>query len=316
MNMQSYNIWLNERPDESGTLSALALVDLLDALIEASGRVLRLAVEGTSTRPGPHPQWIEESIDFAVHPFREGSTGVPLSVPELGSTAEQAIEQRDMWLRKPAFDETALSLLAEASTDIRQDHRESDRYDRGVLQALTRLGSLFTTPDVSIDIENEETGEIAFSIDADYLRQAEQLERDTPSPQKVALAGELDVIEYSRRAFKLVLEDGRRIRGEINAPTISEEKMRDLWGKKVTLQGRAHFTPARSVQFIETDLIRPYREEDRLLASFSPLQGETSPLSEMTTQQLQEKQAGNALRKIRGQWPGDESIDELLEALD
>ena len=45
--------------------------------------------------------------------------------------------------------------------------------------------------------------------------------------------------------------------------------------------------------------------------------GETLPLfDEEGTQQVQNKEANNALKNLRGQWPGGESIDELLDALD
>ena len=45
--------------------------------------------------------------------------------------------------------------------------------------------------------------------------------------------------------------------------------------------------------------------------------GEMLPLfDEEGTQQVQNKEANNALKNLRGQWPGEESIDELLDALD
>lgn len=45
--------------------------------------------------------------------------------------------------------------------------------------------------------------------------------------------------------------------------------------------------------------------------------GEMLPLfDEEATRQVQNKEANNALKNLRGQWPGEESIDELLDALD
>ena len=45
--------------------------------------------------------------------------------------------------------------------------------------------------------------------------------------------------------------------------------------------------------------------------------GEMLPLfDEEGIQQVQNKEANNALKNLRGQWPGEESIDELLDALD
>lgn len=311
----TYDIELTGLDAAPGAIDAPMLRDLLDALIEAAGRALRLSVEGTSTRPGPQPDWIERSVQFTVLGLRKGSTVLPIEAPLLGDTAGFVISQQDIWQPKPEPEDTSLSLLARVMRDVEAENRESELYDRGVLQAIEDFGRVVKNGEV-ITIRNTKTSEPTFAITHNHIQQAECLKRDTPDPRAVIVSGWLDVIEHSQRAFSLRTEDGRKIKGIVRQAAVSSERLRDLWGKKVTLQGHAHFTPAQSMRIIETRVIRPFRERDQIFErSKTELEKEASVQMSGVHPPLEFSDAGDALRAIRGKWPGEESIEEILDAL-
>jgi hypothetical protein len=311
-----YDIELRGLDADPGTIDAMALRDLLDAMIDASGRVLRLSVEGASTRPGRKPDWMTDSTRFLITGLREGSTIFPIEAPLLSETAREAVQQQDLWRSTHDGNRTALTLLGEALDDIQRDNRESPRYDSGVLNAVKRFDRLIANGE-TICIRHAETDEVAFSVTCEHIQQAEQLEQDTPSPFSVVLTGTLDVIEYSKRSFELRTEDGDTIRGAVQSDEITAEHIRELWGNDVTVQGMAHFTPGGSLRFVDTRALRPARAEDALFkqskAEIEEEAAEKQPLAERDLSQLG---AGDDIKKIRGTWPGDESIDDILDALD
>ena len=316
MDRVPYTIELRGLDAAPGTIDATALRDLLGAIIDASGRVLRLSVEGTSTRRGPKPEWMTDSTRFLITGLQEGSTIVPIEAPRLSETAKNAVQQQDLWQSKPDADRTALTLLGEALGDIQRDERESPRYDRGVLSAVGAFGRLIGNGE-QITIRHAETNEIAFDVSHTHIQQAERLKRDTPAPFSVVLTGNLDTIEYSQRSFELLTDEGDTIRGAVESPEITPQDVRELWGEDVTIQGQAHFTPAGSLRFVETSSLRPARPEDDLFRqSKSDIEEQAAHQRPLQEQDLSAFGAGADIRAIRGTWPGDESIDEILDALD
>lgn len=316
MDRVPYDIELRGLDAAPGTIDAMALRDLLDAMIDASGRVLRLSVEGTSTRRGRKPDWMTDSTRFLITGLQEGSTIFPIEAPRLSETAREAVQQQDLWRSKPDGDRTALTLLGEALNDIRSDNRESPRYDSGVLSAVLAFDRLITNGG-TIRIRHSKTEEVAFSVTREHIRQARRLEKDTPPPFSVVLTGMLDAIEYSQRSFELRTEDGDTIRGAVQSDDITAEHVRELWGEDVTIQGQAHFTPGGSLRFVDARALRSARTEDDLFkqskVEIEKEAAEKQPLGERDTSEFD---AGEDIKNIRGTWPGDESIDDILGALD
>jgi len=309
-----YDIELRGIGAEPGTIDAVMLRDILDALISVASRTLRLSVEGISSRPGPKPSWVDDSVRFIVRGIGEGSTVLPIDVLSLGDTTGSIIRQQDFWMGKPSPDDTALSLVGRTIQDIERKNRESQRYDRGVLKALAAFGRVITNGEV-IHVKNRNNHRRIFSITREHIHHAEALERDIPAPRGVVLSAHLDMIEHSQRSFTLLTEDGKKIRGSTSA--VAEERLRDLCGKEVTLQGQAHFTAAGSLRFIEAQVIRAFQEGDRLFKKTKKELAEELLKEDVNSKQrLRSGDVGQALQELRGTWPGDESIDEILNALD
>jgi hypothetical protein len=92
-----YKLKLKGLKTPSGTISILALKDLVDTLVETAERGLRLAVQGESVKRGPVPGWLARSLDFTIIELKKGSTTLTLEAPALGETAEEQIRQQEAW---------------------------------------------------------------------------------------------------------------------------------------------------------------------------------------------------------------------------
>ena len=96
--------------------------------------------------------------------------------------------------------------------------------------------------------------------------------------------------------------------GRVDEEFVSAENLRDLWGRKATIKGVVHFRPSGRVQLLEAQTLAPTESCDDIFAA-SPRLEETPLLFE--THRIGE----SAIAEVRGQWPGDESIHDLPEAL-
>lgn len=311
-----YDIEMRGLSADPGTIDAVALRDLLDALIDASGRVLRLSVEGTSTRRGPKPDWVTESTRFLITGLNKGSTIFPVQVPPLQATAREAVQQQDLWQSKPNGEWTALTLLGDALADVSDNNRESARYDSGVLSAIAGFGNVIQNGEV-LTIRNKETRDTTFNINRTHIENAKRLKQETPPSFSVVLSGKLDVIGHSERSFKLKTDAGDVIRGVLQSSEVQAEELSSLWGKEVTVQGQAHFTPSGSLRFMEARTMRLARAQDSFFKqSKAEIEEEAAAKKPLSERDLSELDAGDDIEGARGTWPGNESIDEILDALD
>jgi hypothetical protein len=313
MNRVRHDLRLTGSDAAPGTIGARALRDVLGALVESAQRALRLAVEGRSTRAGTPPAWLRRATDFVVTGLDAGSTKVPFEAPRLGDAAPEVVRQRDLWLPTPDPDGTALALLAEAVRDLHDARRDSDRLDRGLLDALAAFGAV-VRGGVAIRVRDEARA-TDFTIDADTARQAKALRDATPAPRAVVLVGRITDIGARPLGFEMLTADEHAVRGRIAGEAVDPERLRALWKEKATIQGQAHFTAGGHVRFIEARVVRPFEERDRPFAK-SKAEVEREAGFHAPASSTPRHGAGDAIRSIWGAWPGDESIDELLEMLD
>ena len=86
--------------------------------------------------------------------------------------------------------------------------------------------------------------------------------------------------------------------------------MRNLWGKKVTVKGLAYYKATGFVRFIEAEMIKPFEEGEELF--------ETISIPRVSSDMIfrRKQPFKNPLSEVWGKWPGDESIDEILQILE
>lgn len=131
--------------------------------------------------------------------------------------------------------------------------------------------------------------------------------------QRVRIAGTLDVLHHSKKRFILALESGIKVRGLVAGEATDLTGWTSLWGRKVVVSGFARFRPSGSLLRVEADRIEPADEHDVALWGALPRPIFGGPLDERSLRQPQGPRTG--VGAILGQLPGEESDEEIIEAL-
>jgi hypothetical protein len=124
------------------------------------------------------------------------------------------------------------------------------------------------------------------------------------------IAGKLETIRHSDRAFSLVVESGEALRGIVVSDQVTRADLAALFGRPAMVIGQAKFRPSGALLRIEAERIDPASDNDLAIFSDAP-----SPLVEaVDARDLRRTQSSTTgLAAIFGQWPGDET-DEQVEA--
>ena len=292
----------------SGTL----LRDLLSIVIEGSQQALRIRTQGRSTARGALPAWIAAASEFSVC-IREGSTVLELELPTLVETNPEEFRQRQLFPEVdpdlPAFD-----YLAESVEAALEGEQRANLYDRSMLKLLGRLDVAFSRGISDIVLEACDSGRQPRSVK--LARQAlsglKALQSKIPRPRRVRIAGKLDSIRHSDQTFTLLLPElGETIKGIAELAHVGD--LQTLWGRDVVVSGTVHFTASGGVQRIEAEALTSATPEDLHLWQAAP-----APLAErIEVSGLRIAQGPRlGVNAIFGQWPGNESDEEVEQALE
>lgn len=308
MKTVKYKIKLNSLNTPKGTISVLALRELVERLVETSEKALKLAIDGTSSKKGQPPAWLKASVDFLVTGLKEGSTVIEIDCPTLKETAKEKIAQRDLWSIVPDENDTALSIVSRSLIETAKKNYNSDYFDAGLLKSFSSFEFFLKKYSSSIDITTTKSRKEDFSFDVKKIEKISLIEQSIPEPRKIVINGFFDLIEHSEGKYRLKVKTGETITGEIDRELIDKEKMRLLWGKEVTIKGWAEFTPKNKIRYIKADLIKEFEKGDEFLNYSAHIQ-ENLFVAEKVSKGLTKV---NPLKEIWGKWPGDESADEIL----
>lgn len=311
MKLRRYRLTVTGLDTAPGTMSFAKLIQTLRLLEESSQKALRFAIEGTSSKVGPLPKWVQASSEFVFRGTKRGSTIVEFDAPQLGATAEEQIRQDGLWYKKPEPTDTALSILAKSVSSIEKGELESEDYDKAMLDTLMGFKQLLEQKTSVVKLIDARDSTTMFSINENAFQKMQKIQASFPAPQPIIVSGELDMLEKSTRKFKLRVEDGHVLYGRAPEGAVSLQEMKSMFGAKVTVRGIMHFTANGKPRLLEADLIRGYEEGDLL---FEQLKA-TADLKTQMYRAKEKNRNGDIVSDIWGKWPGDESIEELLELI-
>jgi hypothetical protein len=286
--------------------------DLFDALDRGAQGAVRLRLEGRSASRGPAPGWLKQAARFDVDlDARLPGGSIRLTAPTLGESLRDRFSQRDLFA-DPVRDETPVSLFTAGLADAVRGRRESDAFDDALLPAFEELGRVFSRNIDTIEIRNGHPDATPLTVTAEGIQIVEQIKRQIPRSQRVRIAGRLDTIRYSDRAFTLVLPpNGPALRGVF--PGDDGGQLKTHFGQVVAVSAVAHFKPSGALRVIEADAVNPASEADLAVFSTVPVSMEAI-LDARTLRVPQGPRTG--VNAIFGQWPGDESDEDILRILD
>jgi hypothetical protein len=161
-----------------------------------------------------------------------------------------------------------------------------------------------------VEIRNGRPEAPALTVTVEGMEVVRRLQRETPRPQRIRVAGVVDAIRHSDQAFTLVLESGAAIRGVLADG--GADALVPHFGRIAVVSGWAQFRPSGSLLRVDAEDLHPGTEDDLSLWSALP-----RPLRPgFAPQELHRAQGPRSgVNAIIGQWPGDESEEELLAAL-
>lgn len=295
-----------------GSIPITAFKEIVDAILKGSDRVLRLFVEGRSVKRGKSPDWLKKSLDFTLTGIKTGSTILELEAPVLGEAIPEQFIQKKLWEDVIKPDDTAITLLSKSIIDATSEDVESDYFDVGVLDALLSFKSITKHYAKELRINSKIKAKDNFKISEEEIKKIKKIKIETPKSNTIVISGFFNLIEHSNCRFQLRLKDDKNIDGIMDPLFVDFENMRNLWGKKVTVKGKAHFKPSGKLRSIEAQIIKPFESGDEILQRIPTKQ----KFFKFTEEFLKEKNSNKVLKNIWGKWPGDEPIDELLNALE
>ena len=271
-----------------------------------------MAFRRQSRFPGKKPGWFKAATDirFIGHEGDDASELI-FEAPRLGEAAPELYQQPELWPSRPEPVDTGFEVLGDVLADISSDCRDSDRYDRGLLKHILKLRSLFQRGifgDIEVGSQRHKNG-MTPHLNRTVLHTAESIHRTTPLPRRLKLYGTLDMLRASTQGFEIRLGSGEKAPGVLVQGDVRQ--LQGLLGCPVTVYGTAVYRPSGRLLRIDANEIVPALEQDRF---FTTIPRGTLPPG-CSKQIIKEQAARGGLAAILGKWPGDETDEQVQEAL-
>jgi hypothetical protein len=283
----------------------------LKLIVDGSQRAIRMRAEGRSAVRGTLPSWIVRSTAFDVE-LQPGSTLLAVHTPTLGDADPDQFRQANLFGGLNP-DLTAIDYLSASLVGALSGSSDAWAFDRSMLTALRRdLKGLFEEGIATVGFPSAPGGNKAVEVSPLDLPRLSMLERQIPPEQVVRVAGKLDTIRHSDSTFAVFVGDSEEALRGVAERDLAEH-LQGLWGKAVVITGTAHFTPEGTLQLIEAESIVPASTKDMELWGIRPqsLNGIEGPASLRLPQGPR-----TGVNAIFGQWPGDETDEEVDAAVD
>ena len=286
------------------------------ALVEIPSVVrcaISMAFRGRSSAKGKRPGWLTAASDirFVGHDGTDESV-LQFEVPRLGEAADELYQPAgELWPTCPDANDTAGSTCgADILADVDAKNEESDRFDPLLLRRLSSFKRVFdgTFQEMLITSRRYASAHPG-RMNSHTIATAEQLYSNTPVPRRVRLAGLLDMIRASTQSFALRLDDGQEVRGALVAGQI--EELAPLFRKRVLVLGKAVYRASGRLLRVDADEVLLSSEQDRFFSIVPPPTHMTLNLKD----ELRSQQSKMGLAAIIGKWPGDETDEEIEQAL-
>jgi hypothetical protein len=272
---------------------------------------ISMAFRGRSGAHGKRPGWLTAASDirFVGHIGTDESV-LQFEVPRLGEAAGDLYKQGELWPSRPDGNDTGFDLWCDILADVDAKNEDSDRFDPLLLRRLSSFNRVFDGTFQEMLITGQRyTPAHPGRMNSTTIATAKQLYCNTPAPRRVRLAGILDMIRASTLSFALRLDDGQEVRGALAAGQI--EDLAPLLHKRVMVLGKAIYRASGRLLRVDADEILLSSENDRFFSTVPPATHATLNLKD----ELRRQQHKVGLAAIIGKWPGDETDDEIEQAL-
>ncbi len=206
---------------------------------------------------------------------------------------------------------TPMALVIQSFSAALLKNEDKNRLDKPLLKSLLKFKKSFISDNEVFNFSNRQSiPEI--SIKKEDFKQIELLESDTPDPQTVIINGRLDELKFSTSKLGLITSQG--LVNVFANNQIIVERLISFLGNEVTISGIAHFRPGGTLSYID---IIDFAESNFADSMFSKKPNASTLRDQLSLQFSKEKNRPiNPLKSLVGNWPGEESLDEILKELE
>ena len=218
--------------------------------------------------------------------------------------------QGELWPTRPDGDDTGIDLLGDVLTDVAAQNADSERFDLPLLRRLLRFKNVFKGPFQEAKISGRRLrAENSACLSPAVLLTAKRFSDSTPPPKRLRLVGTLDMVRGSTQTFGLQLESGEEVRGVLVEGAI--EELAPFINKKILVYGKAVYRASGRLLRIDTDEFRLATDEDEFFARLPK-----PPRVKLDLKTIfREQQHKKGVKAILGNWPGDETDEQIEQAL-
>lgn len=314
MTTVTHKIVLKSDEPFHGKLPPRHLGLLLAEVPLAVRQAISMALRSRSTAPGQSPAWLKRAADVRfVGLESNGETWLCFEAPRLGDAAPEIYDQGSLFPdSRPLPEDTGFDLLADVLVDVERRNADSSNVDPPLLKRIAGSRRLFKrSPFREFGFTGRRFGtDGPARLAPDTVESAWALLGRTPAPQRVRLVGQLDALVASTQQFSLLLDTGEKIVGVFSEDHV--DRMRELWRARVLVLGTAVYRASGKLLRIEAEAVE---QGDRESAIFSRLP--TPPHAKLDLFKLHKAQGPRSgMAAIMGQWPGDETDEEVAAALE
>ena len=308
-----YRLRIEGLSQPSGTIPLRVLVALLDALRQTAERATRLLATGSGRGAGAPPGWLRAAVDIELTGLRQGSTILDLAAPTLGSVPGGPFRSGLLWGDQPDLGDTALDIASRAIAEARDPAARGERFDHAVLDAATALVSALPGEGVTWRLEAEDPQHASFAVEPGIAETIRERTKEIPEPKTQVITGHLDEIAHRRGQFRLHVPPNAVLRGNVSRKALDVESLRGLWGREATVTGVVHFRLDGTPRRVEAHRITASHDGD---AVFRRLPLESGHRELLLPLGREARPVGGPLPSFDQQWPGEETLEDLLADLD
>lgn len=307
--MTQYEIKFSGAPADDGTISLERLAALANSLQAIAKGALQIRLGGMSNWRGRTTLRLNQALEIRLSGLREGSTVLDL---ECDTFRDTLLGQQGNVFRPQILEElpalTPLALVIQSFSDALSENGNEEFLDKPLLHELQHFKRVFLAEGEAIVFSNR--GSLpALRLSKADLNTIKTLEEQTPNPQSILVKGLVETLKYSNAKVIIQLETGRVDAFLPNS--IPPAAIGQYWGQELTISGTAHYRPSGRIAYIEIERIFQPGKGDEY---FSRKKSSEST-EQQIKRQLAEKQFQNKLGEIVGQWPGDETYEDLVKQL-
>ena len=251
------------------------------------------------------------AVHYLGHSASEtGGTLLHFEVPSFGSVAGELFDQQQFWTDGPRPEQTSFELLGAALSDMRNRQKESNRFDRGLLQRISRYRHILQRGIARIGLPDTDLKELG-EIDQVAVDAASELCAATPAPRRVRIVGRLDLMGVKEAVLKLDLKAGVFVTA-VWEGVQPLESLKDYFNRDVVIEGAGIFRASGSLLRIDADAIAFAGAQDDFFRQLP------APLAAPDYENLARVRPGekSPFARILGSIAAEESDEEFAAAVE